>query len=180
MTWYNIRKSHSDACQHYDHLGRHKKYWTYNRDVQLLSTARRWRALQEKKPWQRGQIEGAPGEVYDPMSLKSLPAATRKMYDGSEGRPNNLPQPAWRLVELFFWSDLSWSRADLCANSYGISMRFSLLSTMPSCTRYVSNIGIGRIIHNVLFRISMHGLFVTLDPTDFQVTCDSSYFSSFE
>ncbi len=26
---------------------------------------------------------------------------------GLEGRPNNLPQPAWRLAELFFWSDLS-------------------------------------------------------------------------
>ncbi len=44
----------------------------------------------------------------------------------SEGRPNNLPQPAWRLAELFFWSDLSLSRADLCANSYGNSTRFSL------------------------------------------------------
>ncbi len=38
----------------------------------------------------------------------------------------------------------------------------------------------GWVIHNVLFRISMHGLFVTLDPTNFQVTCDYSYFSSFE
>jgi hypothetical protein len=27
--------------------------------------------------------------------------------NGPEGRPNNLPQPAWRLAELFFWSDLS-------------------------------------------------------------------------
>jgi hypothetical protein len=26
---------------------------------------------------------------------------------GPKGRPNNLPQPAWRLAELFFWSDLS-------------------------------------------------------------------------
>jgi hypothetical protein len=29
------------------------------------------------------------------------------MFDGPEGHPNNLPQPAWRLAELFFWSDLS-------------------------------------------------------------------------
>ncbi len=28
---------------------------------------------------------------------------------GPEGRPNNLPQPAWRITELFFWSDTSWS-----------------------------------------------------------------------
>ncbi len=27
--------------------------------------------------------------------------------NGPKGRPNNLPQPAWRLAELFFWSDLS-------------------------------------------------------------------------
>jgi hypothetical protein len=27
--------------------------------------------------------------------------------DGPKGRPNNLPQPAWRLAELFFWSDMS-------------------------------------------------------------------------
>jgi hypothetical protein len=26
---------------------------------------------------------------------------------GPEGCPNNLPQPAWCLAELFFWSDLS-------------------------------------------------------------------------
>ncbi len=100
--------------------------------------------------------------------------------NGPKGRPNNLPQPSWCLPELFFWSDLSWSRADLCSNSYVISTHFCLLSTMPLCTRYISNIGIGRIIHNVLFRISMHGLFVTLDPTDFQVTCDCSFFSRFE
>ncbi len=98
---------------------------------------------------------------------------------GPKGCPNILPQPAWRLVELFFWSNLSWSWEDLCANSYVISMHFCLLSTMSSCTRYISNIRIGRIIHNVLFRISMHGLFVTLDPTDFQVTCNCSYFLSF-
>ncbi len=58
------------------------------------------------------------------------------LYNGPKGRPNNLPQPAWRLVELFFWSDLSWSRADLCHNSYVSSTHFCLLSTMPSCTRY--------------------------------------------
>ncbi len=64
------------------------------------------------------------------------------LFHGPEGRPNNLPQPAWGLTELFFWSDLSWLWADLCTNSYVISTRFSLLSTMPSCTRYISNIGI--------------------------------------
>jgi hypothetical protein len=68
---------------------------------------------------------------------------------GPNGRPNNLPQPAWHLAELFFQTDLSWSRADLCANSYVISTPFCLLSTMPLCTCYISNIGIGCIIHNV-------------------------------
>ncbi len=101
-------------------------------------------------------------------------------HNGPKGRPNNLPQPAWRLVELFFRSDLSWLQADLCANSYVISTHFQLLSTMLSCTCYIFNIRLGRIIHIVLFWISMHGLFVTLDPTDFQVTCDCSYFLSFE
>jgi hypothetical protein len=28
-------------------------------------------------------------------------------FNGPKGRPNNLPQPAWRLAGLFFWSDLS-------------------------------------------------------------------------
>ncbi len=63
-------------------------------------------------------------------------------YDGPKRCPNNLPQPAWRLAELFFWSDMSWSRADLWANSYVISMHFSLLSKLSSCTRYISNVGI--------------------------------------
>jgi hypothetical protein len=27
--------------------------------------------------------------------------------DGPKGHTNNLPQPAWHLAELFFWSDLS-------------------------------------------------------------------------
>ncbi len=76
----------------------------------------------------------------------------RKHY-GPKGRPNNLPQPAWRLAELFFWSDLSWSRADLCAKSYVISTRLSLLSMLPSCMHYISYVGILRIIHNILFRI---------------------------
>ncbi len=57
--------------------------------------------------------------------------------------PNNLPQPSWRLAELFFWSDLSWSGADLCPNSYVISTHFSLLSTMPSCTLYDRGIKTG-------------------------------------
>ncbi len=43
----------------------------------------------------------------------------------------------------------------LCANSYVISTCFSLLSTMPSCIRYISYVGILRIIQNVLFRISI-------------------------
>ncbi len=72
---------------------------------------------------------------------------------GPKGRPNNL-QSAWHLAELFFWSDLSWSRADLCDNSYVISTCLSLLSTMPSCNRYIFYVGILCIIHNVLFRIS--------------------------
>ncbi len=74
--------------------------------------------------------------------------------DGPEGRLNNL-QSAWHLVELFFWSDLSWLRADLCANFYVTSTCFSLLSSPPSCTRYISYVGILRIIHNVLFKISI-------------------------
>ncbi len=104
----------------------------------------------------------------------------RQHVNGPKGHPNNLPQSAWRLAELFFWSDLSWSQAELCANSYVISTCFCLLSTMPLCTHYISNIGIGRFIHNVLFIISMHGLFVTLDPTDFQVIYDCSCFLSFK
>jgi hypothetical protein len=99
--------------------------------------------------------------------------------NGPEGCPNNLPQPAWRLVELFFWSDLSSSRADLCSNSYVISTRFSLLSTLPSCTRYISYEGILGIIHNVLFRI-IHLYDNKLGPTDFRLTCYFSYFSIFE
>jgi hypothetical protein len=87
--------------------------------------------------------------------------------DGPKGHPKNLPQPAWRLAELFFWSDMSWSRADLCANSYVISMRFSLLSKLPSCTHYISHVGIECIIHNLLFRIIHNSLFVELGPTGF-------------
>ncbi len=98
---------------------------------------------------------------------------------GPEGCPNNLPHPAWHLTKLFFWSDLSWSQADLCANSYVISTRFSLLSMLPLCTRYTSYAGILRIIHNVLFRI-IHLYDNELGPTDFQLTCYCSYFSIFE
>ncbi len=75
-------------------------------------------------------------------------------FNGPEGCPNNL-QSAWHLAELVFWSDLSWSRADLWANSYVISTRFSLLSRFTLCTHYISYIGILRIIHNILFRISI-------------------------
>ncbi len=92
--------------------------------------------------------------------------------DGPKGHPNNLPQPAWRLAELFFGSDMSWSQADLCANSYVISAHFSLLSKLPSCMRYISYVGIKRIIHNLLFRIIRNMLFVELGPTGFQVTCN--------
>ncbi len=72
---------------------------------------------------------------------------------GPKGRPNNLPQPAWCLAELFFWSDLSWSRADLCANSYVISTRFSLFGGDTMCTRYISYIGIECIIQFRIIRI---------------------------
>ncbi len=61
---------------------------------------------------------------------------------GPKGCPNNLSQPAWRLAELFFWSDMSWSQANLCAYSYVISTHFSFLSKLPSCTHYISNVGI--------------------------------------
>ncbi len=74
--------------------------------------------------------------------------------NGPEGHPNNL-QSAWHLTELFFWSDLSWLQAGLYSNSYVISTRFSLLSSLPSCTCYISYVGILCINHNVLFRISI-------------------------
>ncbi len=61
--------------------------------------------------------------------------------DGPEGRHNNL-QSAWCLAELFFWSDLSWSQADLCANSYVIPTCFSLVISPPSCMHYISYVGI--------------------------------------
>ena len=34
-----------------------------------MSTARKWRASQKKKPWLRGQMEGAPREVYDGFTV---------------------------------------------------------------------------------------------------------------
>ncbi len=73
--------------------------------------------------------------------------------DGPKGRPNNLPQPAWRLAELFFQSELSWLRADLCANSYVISTRFSLFGGDTTCTHYISYVGIERIIQFGIIRI---------------------------
>ncbi len=91
------------------------------------------------------------------------------MNNGPEGHPNNLPQPAWRLAELFFWSDMSWLRADLCANSHVISTCFSFLSKLPSCMHYISYVGIERIIHNLLFRIICNILFVELGPTGFNL-----------
>ncbi len=103
---------------------------------------------------------------------------TNNLYDnGPKGRPNNLPQPAWCLTELFFWSDLSWSRAYLCSNFYVISTRFSLLGAVTSCTRYLSYVGIERIIHNQIIR---NMLFVKLGPTGFQLTCYCTYFLIFE
>ncbi len=91
-----------------------------------------------------------------PLHMVKLVGAVRNfcVNIGPKGRPNNL-QSAWRLVKLFFWSDLSWSQADLYADSYVISTHFSLLSTMSLCTHYISYIGILRIIHNALFRISI-------------------------
>ncbi len=65
-----------------------------------------------------------------------------KNTDGPKRCPNNLPQPEWRLAELFFQSDLSWSQADLCTNSYVNSTHFSLLAMKPLCTRYISYVGI--------------------------------------
>ncbi len=73
--------------------------------------------------------------------------------DGPKGRPNNLPQPAWRLTELFFWSDMSWLRADFCANSYAIFICFSLFGGDTTCTHYISYIGIERIIPFRIIRI---------------------------
>jgi hypothetical protein len=115
-----------------------------------------------------------------PKIIYSLQLSPSLLFYGPEGRPNNLPQPAWRLAKLFFWLDMSWSRADLCANSYVISTRFSLLSKLPLCMHYISYVGIEHIIHNLLFRIIRNMLFVELGPTGFQVTCNCTYFSIFE
>jgi hypothetical protein len=101
-----------------------------------------------------------------------------QFLDGPEGRPNNLPQPAWRLAELFFRSDMSWSRADLCANSYVISTHFSFLSKLPPCTHYISYVGIERIIYNLLFRIIRTMLFVELGPTGFPMMAFFRTFST--
>ncbi len=76
--------------------------------------------------------------------------AFKTSHNGPEGHPNNFSQPAWCLRELFFWSDLSWSRADLFANSYVISMHFSLFGGDTTCTCYISHVGIEHIIQ---FRI---------------------------
>ncbi len=97
--------------------------------------------------------------------------------NGPEGRPNNLPQPAWQLAELFFWSDLSWLQADLCADSYVTSTHFSLLGMATLRMRYISYVGIEHIIHN---QIIHNMLFVELGPTSFQVSCNCTYFSIFE
>ncbi len=98
---------------------------------------------------------------------------------GPRGAPTTCHNQHGASRSYSFWSDLSWSRADLCSNSYVISTRFSLLSTLPSCTRYISYVGTLRIIHNVLFRI-IHLYDNELGPTDFQLTCYCSYFLIFE
>ncbi len=77
----------------------------------------------------------------------------QKGLDEPKGRPNNLPQPAWRLAELFFWSDLSWLGADLCANSDVISTRFSFFGGDTMGTRYISYVGIEHIIQFRIIRI---------------------------
>jgi hypothetical protein len=41
------------------------------------------------------------------LQTSSLSSNLSVQDDGPKGRPNNLPQPAWRLAELFFQSDLS-------------------------------------------------------------------------
>ncbi len=105
--------------------------------------------------------------LYLGMAPRARSWSQNMLCDGPEGRPNSLPQPAWHLAELFFWSDMSWLRADLCPNSYVISTCFSFLSKLPLCTCYISYIGIERIIHNLLFRILRNMLFVELGPTGF-------------
>ncbi len=87
--------------------------------------------------------------------------------DGPKGRRNNLPQPACCLAELFFWSDLSWSQADLCANSYVISTRFSLFGRDTTCTCFISYVGIERIIQ---FRI--------MGPRGAPTTCHNQHGAS--
>jgi hypothetical protein len=62
-------------------------------------------------------------------------------------------------------------------------MRFSLLGMPALRTRYLSYVGIERIIHNLLFRIIRiydNMLFVELGQTDFQITCNGTYFPIFE
>ncbi len=146
MTWNNIRIAHSDACQQYDHLGQHKKYWNYNRDVQLMSTARRWRAWQEKTPWQRGQIEGAPGEVYDPMSQIIL------WQNGPYYR-------AWLGILIFgsdFW-DPHWKRnSDSVFDSEDSGRFFFWNSDVWRVRKSESRIAIFRIPVICLHRNSVH------------------------
>jgi hypothetical protein len=57
-------------------------------------------------------------------------------------RPTFLGGCAGRAMYSFGQIRLSWSRADLWFNSYLISTRFSLLSKLPLCMRYISNVGI--------------------------------------
>ncbi len=97
----------------------------------------------------------------------------------AQGAPQQLATTSMAPRGAILWSDLSWSQADLCANSYVIYTRFSPLSTLPSCTRYISYVGILLIIHNILFRIIC--LYDNeLGPTDFQLTCYCLYFLIFE
>jgi hypothetical protein len=46
--------------------------------------------------------DGVVGAVDDAEEEQGLVVTCTLTSYGPEGRPNNLPQPAWRLAELFF------------------------------------------------------------------------------
>ncbi len=60
----------------------------------------------------------------------------------ARGAPQQLAATSMVPHGAILWSDLSWSRADLCTNSYVNSTRFSLLAMKLLCTHYISNVGI--------------------------------------
>jgi hypothetical protein len=79
----------------------------HKKQYELLSLAKKMRLMETKAEQHHehmtkeerkmtAQIRSVAATLYGTLDL-----------DGPEGRPNNLPQPAWRLAELFFWSDLS-------------------------------------------------------------------------